>query len=123
MPLSLPWTFSKDDPAGPEFEDRLQEVLDTFAQQFPVGNSSLSNRVVRGTIVLAWAAAQVSGVGTVTHGLGVQPAAILATVQAIGSGQHAFAEIGNQNATTFQVQGWATAAFTGNLTVHWVAYS
>jgi hypothetical protein len=124
MTLALPHTLSSTDAEdGTPSIDRVQENFDELAKQFPIGNANLGIRTVRGTIVLAWAAAQVSAVGTVTHGLGAQPTSIVATVQAVGSGQHAFAEIGNQNATTFQVQGWSVAAFTGNLTVHWVAYS
>ena len=36
MTQPLPWTFSADDPAGPDLENRLQEVLDVLAQQLPV---------------------------------------------------------------------------------------
>lgn len=33
MTIQLPWSFSKDDPAGVDLEDRLQEVLDAIAAQ------------------------------------------------------------------------------------------
>jgi hypothetical protein len=37
MTLPLPWTLSKDDPAGSDLEDRVQEMFDKLAQQFPIG--------------------------------------------------------------------------------------
>ncbi len=33
MTIPLPWTFSRDDPAGDELEARLQDVFDVLAQQ------------------------------------------------------------------------------------------
>ena len=42
MTIPMPWTFSKDDPAGPDLEDRLQENLDKLAQQFPLGIQNVS---------------------------------------------------------------------------------
>lgn len=33
MTLNGPWTFSKDDPAGPDLEDRLQDMFDFLLSQ------------------------------------------------------------------------------------------
>jgi short-subunit dehydrogenase involved in D-alanine esterification of teichoic acids len=63
-----------------------------------------------------------SGVVTVTHGLGATPTAVVATFNAVGSGVHAWAEVGTVTATTFQVQG-VVAAITATLGFYWVAYS
>jgi hypothetical protein len=42
MTVPLPWSLSKDDPAGADLEDRLQENFDKLAQQFPVGIQQVS---------------------------------------------------------------------------------
>lgn len=123
MTQNWPWTFSKDDPAGADLEDRIQDVLDAIGQQFPVGNANLSNRVVYGGNSATWVAAVASGVVTITHGLGSAPTAVVVTFSTIGSGVHAWGEVGNVGATTFQVQGVSPAAITATLGFYWVAYS
>jgi hypothetical protein len=124
MTLPLPHTLSStDNEDGTPSIDRVQENFDELAKQFPIANANLGTRVVRGGTTATWAAAVASGVVTVTHGLGATPTAVVATFNAIGSGVHAWAEVGTVTSTTFQVQGVSNAAITATLGFYWVAYS
>jgi hypothetical protein len=78
MTLPLPWTFSKDDPAGPDLENRLQDVFDVIAQNaLDAGGRSLKLRAGTGTI--AWpGGAVLSTVLVSNHGLGATPVAVVA---------------------------------------------
>lgn len=78
-------------------------------------------RLKMGSTTLTWTLSQVSGAATITHGLGEQPALVVATVMAVGSGQNAFVQYGNVTATTFQLTGWSPGVFSGTLGVSWVA--
>lgn len=50
MTQALPWTFSSDEPAGPELENRLQDVLDTLAGQLPVTSLPVFGTNARGAL-------------------------------------------------------------------------
>lgn len=124
MSLPLPWSFSKDDPAGPDLEDRLQEQFDKIAISFPdLGGASLAFRV--GSNTVTWAGATpYSGNAIVNHGLGGVPA----TVVCMGANPSGFGWFVFENAarttTTFTVQGCSpvlnpAAATVG--TFYWLA--
>jgi hypothetical protein len=133
MTLSLPWTFSKDDPAGPEFENRLQDVFDTLGQQFPVSGANLANDVLRlattgtsrkvafgtGSVTLT---ASTVGTSTVTHGLNATPAAVLA-LPILNAGEFltSSAVSGSATSTQVQIQFVAGSVVTITRSFYWLA--
>jgi hypothetical protein len=142
MTQTWPWTFSKDDPAGVDLEDRLQDVLDTIGQQFPVSGANLSNDVLRlnttgtsrviamGTNTVTFTAAALSAETTITHGIvkaGVATAPANIQLTAAGHLVGTYSPItvsvkeGSVTTTQFVVQGLHNAALTRTVTFYWTA--
>lgn len=90
--------------------------------ELTIGTGDLQLELRFGVVTLAYAAANTSNTVTVTHGLGRVPAAVVAT----SLGAPAFGNITNANivgstSTTFNINGETQAAFTGNVTLYWIA--
>lgn len=78
-------------------------------------------KIAFGTVSVAFAASPSSSTATITHGLGTTPAVVLATMRGLGPGVAVYPVTGSVGATTFQVQGEATAAITATVTIDWLA--
>lgn len=78
--------------------------------------------VTAGTQVLTWAASTDSDTPSVTHGLGKVPALVVATCQnAPAFGQVFAANASSLGATAFNINGRVPVAYTGTISVGWVA--
>lgn len=123
MSLAFPWTFSSDDPAGGALENRLQDVLDMVATQFPVSSANLTTNPFRasGTQALTWSASSADQSATVTHGLTVAPKQVIACNFYI-AGVRAFQVfVGNFTATTFDILARPDGVHTGTVNFPWSA--
>lgn len=92
-PLPLPWVFTADEELRPgELQQRLQDVLDTVAQQFPIGAENLQDalRPVAGVVVATGMPALADG-GVAAKALtglpfgGRTPTAVVATLTTGGT--------------------------------------
>jgi hypothetical protein len=73
-----------------------------------------------GSATLQFTASATANV-TVTHGLTDTPTSVVATVDVSGTANHIHAEVFSVGATTFRIQGFATASITDTHTVYWIA--
>lgn len=102
--------------------EKLQDVLTTPGSQLPFLQLTAAGgrKVAFGTVTLTFTASAVSGIATVTHGLGTTPVVAGCLGGQTGVAAVAFA-VGNYTSTTFQVQAQAFASFTGTVVCPWIA--
>lgn len=98
-----------------------QRALDAIRQAFPIGLEQLRG-LKYGTAALTFTASTNSATTAVTHGLGTTPTAVVATsLMAPGFGNIPNCNAYNFGATSFDLNGELTAAYTGSISVSWVA--
>lgn len=133
--FQLPILTNPNSSEDPKVHDALQQIQTVVNGELDDGNlnpgaitsllrlavAGTGRKVAFGSQTLTWAGGNTSDAPTVTHGLGVTPTAIVANVVCIGSGQMAFAVTGTPSTTTFPLQGYSIAVFTGTLSANWVA--
>lgn len=107
-------------PGGPDDDPDRQQKFDALARAM-AGFGGKSVEIRYGTATLTFTASTDSAAVSVTHGLGRLPVSVVAMSFGSSFGRVANCNWASPTATTFLFAGEVKTAFTGTVTVTWIA--